>query len=74
MNWYMIKGNWRYFKDSIKSEWRKITDNDLLVIDGNRDRLVGKIQQHYGLPRDHAEDEVDSWRRRVKLNKQQLGQ
>ena len=33
-------------------------DDDLLEIEGDRDKLVGKIQQRYGRSRDAAETEA----------------
>ena len=55
MNNDRMKGNWKEFKGKIKEKWGKLTDDDLDVAEGNRDQLIGKIQQRYGLAKDEAE-------------------
>jgi uncharacterized protein YjbJ (UPF0337 family) len=47
----------------VKEKWEKLTDDDLRVIDGRRDKLEGKIQQRYGFASDHVRKEVDDWAR-----------
>ena len=39
----------------------KFTDDDIDVIDGKRQQLVGKIQQRYGLAKDAAERQADEF-------------
>ncbi|WP_240780573.1 MULTISPECIES: CsbD family protein [unclassified Escherichia] len=48
----------------MKEQWGKLTDDDMTVIEGKRDQLVGKIQERYGYQKDQAEKEVDSWEKR----------
>jgi uncharacterized protein YjbJ (UPF0337 family) len=43
----------------VKEQWGKLTDQDLTVIDGKRDQVVGKIQEKYGIARDEAERQVN---------------
>jgi uncharacterized protein YjbJ (UPF0337 family) len=61
MNWDRIEGNWKQFKGKVKQKWGKLTDDQLDVISGNRDELVGKIQESYGIAKDEAEREVTAW-------------
>jgi uncharacterized protein YjbJ (UPF0337 family) len=61
MNWDQIEGKWKQAKGAIKQKWGKLTDDDLDVIDGKRDVLVGKIQERYGITRDEAQKQLDSW-------------
>ena len=58
MNEDTIKGNWKQFKGKVKEQWGKLTDDDLDVIDGQRDQLVGRIQERQGIARDEAERQV----------------
>ena len=58
MNQDRIQGNWKELKGKVKEKWGKLTDNDLTVIDGQRDQLVGKIQERYGIARDGAEKQL----------------
>jgi uncharacterized protein YjbJ (UPF0337 family) len=61
MNEDTIKGNWKQFKGKVKEQWGKLTDDDLDVIDGQRDQLVGRIQERQGIARDEAERQVKTW-------------
>jgi len=38
MNWDKAKGQWTQMKGSIRKQWGKITDDDLDVINGERER------------------------------------
>jgi len=58
MNWDRIEGNWKQFKGTVKEQWGKITDDNLDVIAGKRDQLVGKIQESYRVGKDEAERQV----------------
>lgn len=71
MNWTQIEGKWEQLKGDVKSEWGKLTDNDLGAVKGNRDQLVGKIVERYGVLKEKAQQDVDAWtqRMRVKLDK-----
>ena len=60
MNWDRVEGNWKQFKGMVKEKWGKLTDDDLDVIEGKRDRLVGKIQERYGMAKDAADREIDT--------------
>ncbi len=64
MNWDTVKGNWMQAKGRVKEQWGKLTDDDLTRIEGSRDRLLGKIQERYGLAKDAAERELQQWERR----------
>ena len=61
MNWDRIAGQWNQFKGKAKEKWGKLTDDEIDVIEGKRDQLVGKLQQRYGIAKDQAEKEVDQW-------------
>ena len=61
MDWDRIEGNWKQFKRKAKERWGKLTDSDLAVIHGRRDRLEDKIHQRYGFAMEHVRKEVDDW-------------
>jgi uncharacterized protein YjbJ (UPF0337 family) len=61
MNKDEASGNWKQFKGKMKEKWGKLTDDDMTVIEGKRDQLVGKIQERYGYAKDQAESEVKDW-------------
>ena len=61
MNWDRIEGNWKEFKGKAKTQWGKLTDDDLDVVAGRRDQLEGKIQERYGFAKDQVRRDVDDW-------------
>ena len=61
MNWDQAKGKWKQLKGSAKTQWGKLTDDDLEVIAGQRDVLAGKIQERYGISKDEAIKQIDAW-------------
>ena len=60
MNWDQVEGKWKEYKGTAKEKWGKLTDDDIDVIDGKRQQLVGKIQQRYGLAKEAAESRPTS--------------
>jgi uncharacterized protein YjbJ (UPF0337 family) len=62
MNWDVIEGKWKQVKGEVKSKWGKLTDDDLDVIAGNKDKFLGKLQERYGMSKDQAERDLDTWR------------
>jgi uncharacterized protein YjbJ (UPF0337 family) len=61
MNWDQIKGNWMQIKGVVREKWGKLTDDDVDVIAGKRDILLGKIQEKHGVAREEAEKELKDW-------------
>ena len=39
----------------MKTVWRDLTDDDLARIEGDNDRLIGTLQERYGIARDEVE-------------------
>ncbi len=58
MNQDIIKGKWKELKGTLREKWGKLTDSDYEEIAGNKDKLIGRLQQRYGYQRDQAEREV----------------
>jgi len=61
MNWDQVEGKWKQLKGSIRTHWGQLTDDDLTVIAGSRDRLVGKLQERYGIAKEEAQKRADDW-------------
>jgi uncharacterized protein YjbJ (UPF0337 family) len=62
MNTEELEGKWNQIKGEAKQRWGRCTDDEIDVIDGDHDKLVGKIQERYGKSKDEAKREVDSWK------------
>jgi uncharacterized protein YjbJ (UPF0337 family) len=65
MNWDRVEGNWKIFKGKAKTQWGKLTDDDLDVIEGDREQLEGRLQHQYGYAKDKVKNEVDDWLSRL---------
>jgi uncharacterized protein YjbJ (UPF0337 family) len=61
MNWDLIEGQWKQSMGKVKAKWGKLTDNDMTVINGKKEQLVGRIQERYGIAKDAAEKQVDEF-------------
>ena len=65
MNWDRIEGNWKQFKGSALQQWGKLTDDQLDVVAGKRDLLLGRIQEAYGITKDETEKQLAEWQKRM---------
>jgi uncharacterized protein YjbJ (UPF0337 family) len=54
-----ISGKLKEMRGKIKEKWGELTNDDLDVIEGNREQLEGKLQARYGYEKDRARKEVD---------------
>jgi uncharacterized protein YjbJ (UPF0337 family) len=63
MNSDQLEGKWKQYSGKVKEKWGKLTDDDLTVIHGKRDQLIGKIQERYGIAKQEAERQVDEFSR-----------
>jgi uncharacterized protein YjbJ (UPF0337 family) len=61
MNWDQVEGTWKQSKGKIRQKWGKLTDDDLEVIAGKRDQLIGRLQVRYGIAREEAEKQADAF-------------
>ena len=61
MNWDQIEGQWQQLTGQLKSQWGKLTDDDLTNVAGKKDQLIGKVQERYGILKDDAEKQVNKW-------------
>lgn len=61
MNWDRIEGNWKQIKGKVHEKWAKLTDDQIEVVAGKREQLVGKLQEVYGVGKDDAEKQIDEF-------------
>lgn len=64
MNKQTMEGNWMQIKGKVRETWGKLTDDDIDVIAGRRDQLVGKIKEHYGKSVEIVDQEVTAFEKR----------
>ena len=61
MNTDILRGRWTQMKGDIRSRWGKLTDDDLTQIQGEAEKMIGKLQERYGYKRDQAEKELNKF-------------
>lgn len=62
----VFEGRWKQLKGDAKRQWGKLTDDDWDRAEGNRDKLVGSLQERYGWEKNQAEREFDTWTESVR--------
>jgi uncharacterized protein YjbJ (UPF0337 family) len=60
-----LQGQWKQLAGKVKTNWGKLTDDDLTVADGNSEYLEGKLQERYGIARDEAKRQVKAFSSRL---------
>jgi uncharacterized protein YjbJ (UPF0337 family) len=66
-SWNEIAGKWKQFGGEAKKQWGKFTDDELLEVNGDREILSGKIQEKYGIAKEHADRQIDKWADKLKV-------
>ena len=64
MNWDVIQGKWDQLKGSVKQQWGDLTDDELTQINGDRDKLAGKLQERYGWAKTEVDEKMNDFVRR----------
>lgn len=74
INWSELETHWDDYKDRIKHQWGKLTDEDMRDIHGDRHRLMQALQDRYQITKDKVERQVTdflansgSWIEQAKL-------
>jgi uncharacterized protein YjbJ (UPF0337 family) len=61
MNQDQLAGKWKQIKGSFKQKWGKFTDDEITRFNGNRDMIIGALQEKYGQTKEQAQKEYDAW-------------
>jgi uncharacterized protein YjbJ (UPF0337 family) len=61
VDWNLLEARWKHARNKVKAKWVRLTEDDLKVIVGRRERLEIKIQERYGFATDHVRKEIDDW-------------
>ena len=69
MNWDRIEGSWKQLKGRVREQWGKLTDDQFDNIAGKRDRLVGSLQESYGIKQDEAEEQIKEFEDKCDRNR-----
>ena len=55
------KSGWENMKASARRQWHKLSDHDLRVIDGDKGKLVARLEELYGDARDVLSEQVEAF-------------
>lgn len=66
--WDKVKGNWKQFTGSVRQRWGELTDDEVAQVEGEREKLAGKIQEKYGVAREEANRQIDEWAEELKFD------
>lgn len=69
MNADILKGQWKQLKGDLQKKWGNLTDDHLTEINGDRTKLVGKVQEAYGIAVEDAEKQVAEFEKAYDKNK-----
>ena len=64
-----LAGAWLQIRGTLKEKWGKLTEDDLKQLEGNAERLAGKLQERYGLAREEAERQMKEFQKRMNWRK-----
>ena len=59
MNRLTLKGNWHRIKGSLKQRYAQLTDDDLMLVEGREEELLGRLQRRLGRTREETERILD---------------
>lgn len=48
-------GNWNELKGKLKQKYAKLTDDDVLLVEGKYDEMLGRLQQKLGKTREEVQ-------------------
>lgn len=61
-----LKGLWKQRVGAAKVAWGKLTEDELLRLEGHEQKLAGLVQERYAITRDEADKQVKSFFDRFK--------
>ncbi len=61
MNWEQVQGQAKVLGGKLKEKWAKLTDDDLLLLQGKKDIFLGTLQERTGLAKEEAEKQFDGF-------------
>jgi uncharacterized protein YjbJ (UPF0337 family) len=61
MNSDQLEGKWKQVKGEVREKWGKLTDDDVHMVAGRREQLIGRVQERYGLAKEEATRQVDAF-------------
>lgn len=60
MNNDQVLGKWEQIKGQVRTEFGKLTDDDVEQVKGRKQNLIGKVQERYGEAQEAATKKVNN--------------
>jgi uncharacterized protein YjbJ (UPF0337 family) len=57
------KNRWQELTGAVRDRWSALTEDDVLSVRGNTERLISVLQTRYGFAREEAIKELTAWSR-----------
>jgi len=64
-----VKGVWKQHVGAAKIAWGKLTEDELLKLEGHQQKLTGLVQERYAITRDEADKQVKDFFEKNKIKK-----
>jgi len=61
MNQDILAGKWKQVVGKAKESWGKLTDDELVRVEGHSERLAGLLQEKYGQSKEEAEKSANAF-------------
>lgn len=61
MHWEKVETSWHELEGSVKSRWSRLTDDDLKRADGRIEKVIGILQERYGMAREDALRQLETF-------------
>jgi uncharacterized protein YjbJ (UPF0337 family) len=61
MNSDQLEGKWKQATGEVSRKRVKLSDDDIQIVAGKRDQLIGRVQERYGVAKEAATKEVDTF-------------
>ena len=73
MNWDRVRGEAKHIGGVLKQKWAKLTDDDLLLLEGKKEAFLGRLEERSGLAKDQVEKEFDALLANLDLDRKHAG-
>ncbi len=63
MNWDQLQSKWMQMRGPLRHRWGRLTEEDLDVINGQRDVFISRVQERYSVDKAEAQQRIEEWLR-----------
>ena len=60
MSTLQLKGSWNQVQGKLKQKYAQLTDDDLMLVEGKEDELIGRLQKRLGKTKEDLQKEIEN--------------